>query len=61
MQIERKELKTLCNEVKETIATEVSFPAKKNSYSIADLWKARKSMYTAGKRWNNRPVIFSRL
>jgi hypothetical protein len=61
VQLERKELETLCTQVKETIATDVRFPAKKSSYSIADLWYARKSMNTAGKRWNNRPVIFSRL
>ncbi len=61
VQIEKKELEKLCIQVKETVATEIQFDEKKPTYGIADLWHARRTMYTAGRRWNNRPLIFSRL
>lgn len=61
VQMERKDLEKLCTQVKETVATKIRFTERRSTYGINDLWNARRTMYTAGRRWNNRPVLFSRL
>ena len=61
VQIERKQLQKLCTQVKETIATDAGVNAKKSNFGVADLWNARRGMYTAAKRWNSRQQILSRL
>lgn len=61
VQLERKEMKKLYFQVRETVATDVEISPKKNSFSVADLWNTRRNIYSARKRWNSRPVILSRL
>lgn len=61
VQMERNELEKLCTQVQETVASGIDYTAKKPAYGINDLWNARRTMYTARRRWNNRPFLFSRL
>jgi len=60
VQLEKEELQKLCCEVKETIATGITFPGKETkdkivSFGIADLWSLQRKMKTAGNR--NRNLI----
>lgn len=61
VQLERKEMKKLYFQVRETVATNVEISPRKNSFSIADLWKTRRNIYSAQRRWNSKPLILSRL
>jgi len=60
VQLEKEELQKLCCEVKETIATGITFPNKETkdnvvTFGIADLWSLQRKMKTAGNR--NRNLI----
>ena len=60
-QLEKEVLKSLCAEVKETIATGLVLPETKiktSSFGAADLWSMQKKMRTAGSRWHNRNRAF---
>jgi hypothetical protein len=50
VKLEEKELKDLCHQVKETVATDYQFPGKeKSSFNLVDLWKVQQSMKRAGR------------
>ncbi len=60
IQLDKDELKQLCCEVKETVATGIVLPdgkAKESSFGIADLWSMQRKMKTAGRAWSNRHRI----
>lgn len=57
--LKKEELRELCREVKETVATDVLInnkeaATKEASFGINDLWSLQKKMKTAGRFWNNR-------
>ena len=59
--LEKEVLKSLCAEVKETLATGLVLPETKlktSSFGSADLWSMRKKMKTARGRLNNRQGAF---
>jgi hypothetical protein len=58
VQLEKRELKVLCKQVKETVATEVEAPVKETSFNVADLWSVQQKMKTARGRWNKRNRTF---
>ncbi|HKO78999.1 MAG TPA: hypothetical protein VJU78_01330 [Chitinophagaceae bacterium] len=47
VQMEYGVLNALLTEVKETLATDVKMPEVKQSFSVVDLWKIRKSAKSA--------------
>ncbi|HKZ67794.1 MAG TPA: hypothetical protein VJ111_15615 [Chitinophagaceae bacterium] len=62
VQLEKEELKKLCCEVKETVASKIIFPEikiKNTSFGAADLWKMRQTMKTATRLGINKIKIRS--
>jgi len=58
--LEKKELRKLCVQVKETVATDAKLSEKKlTSFGIADLWNMRKTMKTARRLGINKTKIHS--
>jgi hypothetical protein len=50
VKLEKKELRDLCKEVKETVATGYAIPAKdKANFNLVDLWKVQQNMKRAGR------------
>jgi hypothetical protein len=50
VQLEKDELKKLCSQVEETVATEINLPAKETtSFGITNLWRLQRSIKSAGR------------
>ena len=47
VQMDADELKTLLNEVKETVATDFDMPETKKVFGVADMWKIRRQAKSA--------------
>jgi hypothetical protein len=51
VQMEPELLKNLMNEVKETIATDLTIPKKPKQFGMVDMWNIRRNSISARERF----------